>query len=157
MDVSGDNLVSRVREETYLQDRLAALLLAVSSGLIFFDMTAEWPVFTHDGAFHIRQLEALTDALRDRSDLSPLVPRQHVRLRQTGPQLLPARLLIIPLRCYIWPGWTWSRAFASHFPWALPFQHGGCTAYRDCLFRCGPRSSASSVFSSFPIASPISL
>ena len=64
MDVSGDNLVSRVREETYLQDRLAALLLAVFSGLIFFDMTAEWPSVTHDGVFHIRQLEALTDALR---------------------------------------------------------------------------------------------
>ena len=64
MDVSGDNLVSRVREETYLQDRLAALLLAIFSGLIFFDMTAEWPTATHDGVFHIRQLEALTDALR---------------------------------------------------------------------------------------------
>ena len=64
MDVSGDNLVSRVREETYLQDRLAALLLAIFSGLIFFDMTAEWSVFTHDGPTHIRWLESLTVALR---------------------------------------------------------------------------------------------
>ena len=64
MDVSGDNLVSRVREDTYLQDRIAALLLAVFSGLIFFDMTAEWPVVTHDGVTHLRWLESLTVALR---------------------------------------------------------------------------------------------
>ena len=64
MDVSGDNLVSRVREETYLQDRIAALLLAILSGIFLFGMTAEWPSVTHDGVFHIRQLEALTDALR---------------------------------------------------------------------------------------------
>ena len=64
MDISSDSLVNRVREETYLQDRIAALLLATFSGLILFGMTAEWPAFTHDGVFHIRQLEALTDALR---------------------------------------------------------------------------------------------
>ena len=61
---TGDNLVSRVREEIYLQDRLAALLLAIFSGLILFGLTAEWPAVTHDGVFHMRQLEALTHALR---------------------------------------------------------------------------------------------
>ena len=64
MDISSDSLVNRVREETYLQDRIAALLLATFSGLILFGMTAEWPAVTHDGVFHMRQLEALTHALR---------------------------------------------------------------------------------------------
>ena len=64
MLIFSDNLVSRVRQEAHLQDRIAVLLLAVFSGLIFFDMTAEWPVFTHDGVTHIRRLESLTVALR---------------------------------------------------------------------------------------------
>ena len=94
MDVSGDNLVSRVREETYLQDRLAALLLAIFSGLIFFGMTAEWPAdYPRRGDSH-SAVGGIDRRAADRSDLSPLVPRQHVRLRQTGPQLLPARLLL---------------------------------------------------------------
>ena len=64
MDISSGSMVSRVKEDTYLQDRIAALLLAILSGIILFGMTAEWPAVTHDGVFHIRQLEALTDALR---------------------------------------------------------------------------------------------
>ena len=64
MAITGDNVVSRVREETYLQDRIAAPLLAIFSGLIFFGMTAEWPVVTHDGVTHLRWIEMLTDALR---------------------------------------------------------------------------------------------
>ena len=64
MDNSSGSMVSRVKEDTCLQDRIAALLLAIFSGIIFFGMTAEWPVVTHDGVTHSRWLESLTDALR---------------------------------------------------------------------------------------------
>ena len=64
MDVSGDNLVSRVREETYLQDRIAALLLAIFSGLTLFGLTAAWPTDTHDAVIHFQRTEALAGALR---------------------------------------------------------------------------------------------
>ena len=64
MDVSGDSLVSRVKEETKLQDRIAPLLLAVFSGLALFELTTVWPVDAHDSVTHIRRIEALTGALR---------------------------------------------------------------------------------------------
>ena len=64
MDVSSGGLANRVEDGTHIRDRIAALLLAIFSGLIFFGMTAEWPVVTHDGVTHIRWIEMLTDALR---------------------------------------------------------------------------------------------
>ena len=64
MDISSDSLVSRVREETYLQDRIAALLLATFSGLILFGLTAAWPTSTYDAVPHLQRIEALASALR---------------------------------------------------------------------------------------------
>ncbi len=64
MDVSSGGFANRLKEETYLQDRIAALLLAIFSGIIFFGMTVDWPVVTHDGVTHLRWIEMLTDALR---------------------------------------------------------------------------------------------
>ena len=64
MDVASGKFVSRIKEETDIQDRIAPLLLAVFSGLALFEMTAVWPVDTHDGITHIRRIESLTGALR---------------------------------------------------------------------------------------------
>ena len=64
MDISSDSLVNRVREETYLQDRIAALLLATFSGLILFGLTAAWPTSTYDAVPHLQRIEALASALR---------------------------------------------------------------------------------------------
>ena len=58
------SLVRRVKEETYLQDRLAVLLLAISSSLVLYGLTADWPVNTHDAAIHFPRTIALTNALR---------------------------------------------------------------------------------------------
>lgn len=65
MDVTADGFVSRVKEKTTIRDRIAPLLLAVFSGLALFELTAVWPVDTHDGLTHIRRIEALTAALRE--------------------------------------------------------------------------------------------
>ena len=60
--VSG--LVSRVKEKTYIEDGIAALLLATFSGLILFGLTADWPSYTHDAVYHFQRTEALAGALR---------------------------------------------------------------------------------------------
>ena len=65
MDVAGGGFVSRVKDETTIRDRIAPLFLAVFSGLALFELTAVWPVDTHDGLTHIRRIEALTAALRE--------------------------------------------------------------------------------------------
>ena len=65
MDVADFRFVRRVKEKGNLQDRIAPLLLAVFSGLVLFELTAVWPVETHDGITHIRRIEALTGALRE--------------------------------------------------------------------------------------------
>ena len=64
MDVASRKFVSRVKEETDILDRIAPLLLAVFSGLALYELTAVWPVETHDGITHIRRIESLTGALR---------------------------------------------------------------------------------------------
>ena len=64
MNVASGKFVSRVKEETDIQDRIAPLLLAVFSGLALFELTAVWPVDAHDSVTHIRRIEALTGALR---------------------------------------------------------------------------------------------
>ncbi len=64
MDNSGDSLVSRVREETHLQDRIVELLLAIFSGLILFGLTDAWPTETHDAVIHFQRTEALAGALQ---------------------------------------------------------------------------------------------
>lgn len=64
MAAGSRTFVSRVMEETDIQDRIAPLLLAVFSGLAFFALTAVWPVETHDGITHTRRIESLTGALR---------------------------------------------------------------------------------------------
>ena len=65
MDLASGKFVSRVKEETDIQDRIAPLLLAVFSGLALYELTAVWPVDTHDGITHIRRIESLTGALRE--------------------------------------------------------------------------------------------
>ena len=64
MNVASRKFVSRVKEETDIPDRIAPLLLAVFSGLALYELTAVWPVETHDGITHIRRIESLTGALR---------------------------------------------------------------------------------------------
>ena len=65
MDGPGKRQVSRVKEVTKLWDWIAPLLLALFSGLALYQLTAVWPVDTHDGITHIRRVEALTAALRE--------------------------------------------------------------------------------------------
>ena len=61
---SVNRLTSRLEGKAYLQDLLVVLLLAIFSGLIFFGLTAEWPLVTFDGITHIRRIERLTRALQ---------------------------------------------------------------------------------------------
>jgi len=65
MLLAGRTFVIRVKQETRIQDRIAPLLLAVFCTLALFEMSAVWPVDTHDGTTHIRRVEALTAALRE--------------------------------------------------------------------------------------------
>ena len=65
MDEPGERQVSRIKEVTKLRDWIAPLSLALFSALALFQLTAVWPVDTHDGITHIRRVEALTAALRE--------------------------------------------------------------------------------------------